>query len=223
MHSDFDDDFFVPNFGIHPWWSHLPRVEGWEAQLRQRLSQHPNAGVGEVGLDKPRVKRGIPFGVQLDVFRTQLGIAIEMNRTCTVHCVQAFGPLLQTLTDAKPGDCAIVMHSFSGSGEFVHQVGRVVKNIFFSVSARSPSEEVLRCIPLDRLLIETDAPDQKAVDEGGGVRSCPAPLDACNDSSQLELVALRVSRAIDRDLDFVKRVTTANAIRAFGVSRDVDG
>lgn len=214
LHSDVlgSDDMFVSNFGIHPWWSHVSRKEGWEDEMRSLLEKHPHAGVGEIGLDKPRVKRGIPFGVQLDIFRKQMRIAMELDRTVTVHCVQAFGQLLGELTGMRP-EIPIVMHSYSGSCEFVRQVEKIAKNCFFSVSARSPSEEVVKAIPLDRLLIETDSPDQK-----GEEAKFPEPLPTCNDCSQLGLVVLRVSRATGVCVDEIVRITSENARRAFRMS-----
>jgi TatD DNase family protein len=213
FHSDLSD-MFVPQFGIHPWWAASARKENWENILRQKLIQCPHAGVGEIGLDKPRSKRGVPFGVQLDIFRTQLDIAIELGRPCTVHCVQAFGPLLTVMTEKRPA-IPIILHSYSGSGDFISQIQRVVGNIFFSVSARSPPGEVVKLIPLDLMLIETDSPDQAADQALSRPGSTPDPVPGANDCSQLRIVAQRVADATGLTLHEVEVATSQNARRAF--------
>ncbi|EER20254.1 hypothetical protein Pmar_PMAR010015, partial [Perkinsus marinus ATCC 50983] len=80
---------------------------------------------------------------------------------------------------------------------------------YFSISARSPSEkslvEVTKAIPSDRLLIETDSPDQMPLEIND------AQLDAVgegiNDSGLIDVVLERVARALGRDRDEVAKIT----------------
>lgn len=82
------------SFGLHPW--DVPTAPaGWEAELRAVLLAHPTAGVGEMGLDR-WVKDHDPVA-QEAAFRTQLALAVELDRALTIHCVKAIGPLMDIL------------------------------------------------------------------------------------------------------------------------------
>lgn len=207
-------------FGIHPWWAKEDRPADWIDRLRKLLIENPSSGVGEIGIDKNK-KSTIPFDIQIETFSAQLKLARELNRTATVHCVNAYGLLVDLLkeefgssADAPP----IVIHSFSGSGETVDQLVRLFGDIiFFSVSGQCPRESVIPFIPLDNMLIETDSPDQplQSVSPQTGV---PTPIDAkTNDPSQLWHVANRVAVATAKDVGEVIQLTKQNAQRAYRI------
>lgn len=199
-------------FGIHPWWAHEPRrPDDWLDQLREKLLTHPESGVGEIGLDWNKKDT---FSVQTEIFKAQLELGSELGRVCSIHCVKAFGPLMQILNSAKP-TCALVMHSFSGSEEVILDLEKKFPNqVYYSVSAQCPRDAVLALIPPSQLLIETDSPDQQMRAHLGSSVSCPEPL-LVNDCSQLGHVAARVARVRGLSVEAVVRMTSANAIRAF--------
>ena len=87
----------VPAFGIHPWRAHLA-TEGWQKRLVQKLKSHPNAILGEMGLDKiakTRLTGKVEFETQIKVWEEQLYIAGDLKRPVSMHCVQAFGFILE--------------------------------------------------------------------------------------------------------------------------------
>ncbi|BDA41791.1 Uncharacterized metal-dependent hydrolase YabD [Coccomyxa sp. Obi] len=152
----------TPNFGLHPWWVH-ERSEGWLDILRDMLLSVPHAGLGECGLDHH--KRDIAdFPTQETVMRAQLRLAKELHRPCSVHCVRAFGSLSSMLHEEGPFPAGLVLHSWAGSNEMVKQLARI-EGVYFSLSGHSlrlsdqKLKAMLREIPLDRLLLETDSPD----------------------------------------------------------------
>jgi len=139
---------------------------GWEAPLRARLEADPRASVGEIGLDK--WIEGHDLERQQQVFRRQLEIACEFARPVTIHCLHAWGPLLETLQafgELPPG---VLLHSPGASAEVVRQLAEM--GCYFSVSGyfgdmrKKKYREALAAFPLDRLLIETDAPDMLGPD-----------------------------------------------------------
>jgi TatD DNase family protein len=175
-------------------------------------SQYPRAGVGEIGLDKNKAKK-VPFGIQLEIFEAQLQLAIQLDRPCTIHCVNAFGFLVDVLAQTQP-PTPIIIHSYSGSGDSIREICRVAPNSYFSVSGQCPRQDIIPFIPMDKLLIETDSPDQCMRDDL--CEDVPVPLaEQVNDPSQLPRVAARVARALDIPVADVVRITTQNAIRAF--------
>ena len=153
-----------PVYGVHPWRasrSDLP--VGWADDLRKRLRADSQASVGEVGLDRwiePRDE-----AAQEMVFRTSLAIAREHDRPVTVHCLRAWGWLLKVLREVGPPRRFLV-HSVNAAPEVIAQLADM--GAFFSVSgafadeAKPKYHRALRSIPLDRLLVETDAPDMLA-------------------------------------------------------------
>ena len=114
-----------------------------------------------------------PAPSQLSVMRHQLHLAQRLHRPISLHCVSAFGPLLDSLkrVGSLPHGC--LLHSYSGSPDLVLPLARA--GAYFSFSARAVSMArpklvaTLRQVPPGRLLLESDAPDGLPVRwEGGG-------------------------------------------------------
>jgi len=154
-------DLILPAFGVHPWYSGEVGPD-WQAQLIQWLDELPNAGVGEIGLD--RWRRGLDPAKQEAVFRAQWRIAVERNLPVTVHCLRAWTWLLKVLETEPTPSCGWLFHSFGGPAEAIEPFLR--RGAYFSLAGyfarpdRQERAKVFQRIPLERILIETDAPDQ---------------------------------------------------------------
>lgn len=145
----------IPFLGIHPWFAEKVAA-GWEARLRSLLAQVP-AGVGEIGLD--RCCR-TDFAQQQQVFLLQLQMAAELRRPVTIHCVKAWGKLLELLEGFATPLPPVMIHSFGGSQETLQRLIRIGCCISFSgrlVDDRKLHPSFL-ATPLANLLLETDAP-----------------------------------------------------------------
>lgn len=149
----------MPSFGLHPWWTDEAATRHL-VELERYLQRNPNAGIGEIGLDG--VRQGKGFDVQRSLFRAQLDIAVALDRPISIHCVKAWGSLLDCLADI-PSPRAFLLHSYSGSKEMSKEFLKT--GAYFSISGaffRTGWERklaVFDSIPNDRLLIETDAPN----------------------------------------------------------------
>jgi len=148
----------LPSFGLHPWYL-ARRTPNW----RDRLESHLNAGscgVGEIGLD--RWMDGLDFEDQKVVFKEQLEIAVARNLPVTIHCLKAFGALLEILRSEKVPERGFLLHSYGGSAEMIPEF--VELGAYFSFSGyfladkKAAKREVFRQVPVERLLVETDAP-----------------------------------------------------------------
>jgi len=173
-------DWIVPSYGLHPW-DCGNRSPQWLASLRAQLEAHPLAHVGEIGLDRwmidgvkpgdPRLDglRVAPMEEQREAFTSQLGLAAALNRAASVHCLQAFGPLLEDLKDTPRPARGFLLHAYSGPAEMIGPFAEL--GAYFSFNAnflkhksgsRSPGGysrlQDWKLIPADRLLVETDAP-----------------------------------------------------------------
>lgn len=150
----------LPSFGYHPWYIG-ERTENWLGTLEQFLRKMPS-GVGEIGLD--RWKQDLPYDGQEEVFRRQLELAAKLDVPASIHCLQAWGRLSDLLREGPVPRCGFILHSYGGSHEMVGPLARL--GAYFSFPGyylherKSRQREVFKQVPPDRLLIETDAPDQ---------------------------------------------------------------
>ena len=155
----------IPNFGYHPWY--LPeRTPDWLRNLEKFLDAVPSA-VGEIGLD--RWKPGLSYEPQEEVFLAQLQIATERNLPVSIHCLQAWGRMLELLqTNPRPAR-GFVLHSYGGPAEMIPALAKLGAYFsfpgYFLHERKLKQREAFKHVPADRLLIETDAPDQLLPEE----------------------------------------------------------
>ncbi|XP_020243444.1 uncharacterized protein LOC109821691 [Asparagus officinalis] len=152
----------IPNFGLHPWYI-TERSANWLDSLKEFLKTTPAAAIGETGLDKGSKGKKIEFSEQIDVFRKQLELGMELERPVSIHCVRAFGDLLEVLKDTGPFPAGVILHSYLGSAEMVSPLSNLGAYFSFSgylTSMKSTkAKKMLKAVPMDRILLETDAPD----------------------------------------------------------------
>lgn len=152
----------IPNFGIHPWFV-AERTPNWLNTLKELFEANPAASVGEIGLDKGSRGRQIDFKYQVEVFQKQIQLAKELKRPASIHCVRAFGDLLDILKSEGPFPASVILHSYLGSADMVPEFAKL--GAYFSFSGflmsmkESKAKKMLKSVPLERILLETDAPD----------------------------------------------------------------
>ena len=195
--------------GVHP--QLLPELDpsGDGARLETleaALARGGAVAVGECGLDAPSVA-GAPMERQLEVLRGHLRLARQLGLPVVLHCLRAHDPLLALLAE-EPLPAGGVLHSFSGSAEQVREYLRFGLHFSFAgpvtyETARKPLAAV-RAVPEDRLLLETDAPDQT-----------PRPHRGRNEPAFVAEIAAAVARALGTTVDEVDARTTANARALF--------
>lgn len=148
-----------PAYGIHPWHA-TSANDGWISRLRQRLLADPAASIGECGLDLWISEPSL--AIQLPVFQSQLDLARELDRPVSVHCLKAWGPMLDLLERTTPS-AGFLMHSYGGSIEMARRLlnsgARFSFSGYFLHERKAAVREVFRKLPLERILLETDAPD----------------------------------------------------------------
>ena len=155
-----ENKIVLPSFGYHPW--HLAeRTPDWRKNLEQFLDAVPGA-VGEIGLD--RWKPDLGYAGQEEVFLAQLQIAAGRNLPVSIHCLQAWGRLLELLQKNPRPARGLVLHSFGGPAEMIPALAKL--GAYFSFPGhflhgrKLRRRETFKQVPAGRLLIETDAPDQ---------------------------------------------------------------
>lgn len=152
----------LPSFGLHPWYV-AERSPNWLKTLKEYFDSTPSAAVGEIGLDKGSQGKKIDFSQQVEVLRKQLELAKELNKPASVHCVRAYGDLLELMKSVGPFPAGVVLHSYLGSAEMVPEFSKL--GAYFSFSAflmslkANKAKKMLKMVSSDRMLLETDAPD----------------------------------------------------------------
>ncbi len=120
------------------------------------------SAVGEIGLD--RWKPDLPYAGQEEIFLAQLQLAAERNLPVSIHCLQAWGRLHELLRDHPRPARGFVLHSFGGPAEMIPAFAKLGAYFsfpgYFLHERKLRQRETFKHVPPDRLLIETDAPDQ---------------------------------------------------------------
>lgn len=149
----------LPSFGVHPW-QVRERSAGWMDVLKRHLDAVPSA-IGEIGLDRWIDDPDVPG--QEELFRAQLRLAAERNLPASIHCLRAWGRLEAILREEPRPACGFLLHSYGGPAEMVDKFAELGASFslsgYFAHARKSKQRATFRRVPLDRLLLETDAPD----------------------------------------------------------------
>ncbi|EOE6412422.1 TatD family hydrolase [Enterococcus hirae] len=131
-----------------------------EKKLQEQLTMPKAVALGEIGLDYYWMED--PKEVQAEVFRRQIAIAKEMNLPISIHTREALADTYQILKEEDIRDIGGIMHSFSGDFEWAKRFLDLGMHISFSgvvtFKKAQDVQEAATHVPLDRLLVETDAP-----------------------------------------------------------------
>ena len=191
--------------GFHP-----ENLEGLpENYLDQvaELLKHPRVvALGEIGLD---YHWDIPKDLQNRVFEEQLQLAKELDVPVVIHDREAHGDVMALVRKYQPKG---LMHCYSGSVEMLKEVLKLGMSISLGgtvtfKNARVPVE-VATAVPLDRLLLETDAPYLSPVPYRG----------KRNDSAKIAYTAEKIAEIRGMDAQELVDITTENAKRLYGIT-----
>lgn len=150
----------VPFLGLHPWYVD-EQPAGWLGELEKSLIDLPAAGIGEIGLDS--WKKGLDMAAQERAFIDQLDLADRLDRCVSVHCLKAWGRLMDALRRRGGPRRGMLLHAFGGPAEMIGELA--IMGAYFSFAGNVLNERAVKMraslptVPLDRLLIETDSPD----------------------------------------------------------------
>ena len=154
----------LPSFGCHPWYLH-ERTAGWLEVLTSFLNDVPSA-VGEIGLD--RWKPGLSYEGQEEVFVAQLRLAAERNLPVSIHCLEAWGRMEELLRLNPRPARGFLLHSYGGPREMVKRLADLGAYFsfpgYYAHERKTRQRETFQHVPAERLLVETDAPDQRLPD-----------------------------------------------------------
>jgi TatD DNase family protein len=191
-------------FGLHPWFVNQYKDTPWAQTLEKQLTDIPS-GVGEIGLDRWIADHDLEAQVQ--AMRLQLTLARDLKRPAMIHCLKAWGHLMEELDRFGTFPEGLLIHGYGGPVELIQPLIKLNAWISFAGSVlheqKARAREALVQVPLDRLLIESDAPDMPppvalrcdphVMTEQGRYRNTPANLPAILDG----IAALRQENPTD--------------------------
>ena len=170
-------DIVIPSLGFHPWYLH-ECSPGWLDRLDSLLGGNA-AAVGEIGLDRWILKQPASFlstyspafgdrepasiDLQAAAFVAQLELAARHGVPASIHCLHAWG-LLEEILRKHQRPATLILHSYGGPAEMVPGLARMGAYFsfpgYFLHDRKARQREAFKSVPIDRLLVETDAPDQ---------------------------------------------------------------
>lgn len=198
----------IPFLGLHPWFVGDRSAE-WFAQLEE-LVKATQCGIGETGLDK--LTKPLNRDAQEEVFRAQIRLAAKYDRPITVHCVKAWGWLVDILQSESALPERFLLHAYGGSKDMIRPLAKM--GAYFSFSGKvlavgyKHARESLIAVSADRLLIETDAPNMlPPLTPNGKEQNHPA---------NLPLILNGIAEILGESPDALRERLWNNARRFFG-------
>jgi TatD DNase family protein len=196
--------------GVHP--DTEDSTEPSVADLVALAAQPKVVGIGETGLDYYRLTGDLSW--QRERFRTHIRAAREAGKPLVVHTRAAADDTLAIMRDERAGTAGGVMHCFTESWEVAAAALELGFHISFSgiVTFKNAQtiKDVARRVPLERMLIETDAP-----------YLAPVPFRGkTNQPAYVRYVAEEIARLRGVGVEEIAAATSANFFRLFGVRPD---
>lgn len=193
--------------GVHP-----TEVKDWTDDLADKIreySKNPKiVAIGEIGLDYYWDKS---FNdLQKEIFIKQIKLANELNLPISIHDREAHKDTFDILKEHNKNS-KIVMHCFSGSVEFANEC--IKEGMYIALGGvvtfknAVKMKEVAINIPLDRLLLETDAPYLTPVPFRGKE----------NQPAYTKYVAEEIAKLRNITVDEINKATTQNTFEVFGI------
>lgn len=198
--------------GVHPHDAKTITPQTYAA-LRALAGEAKVVGLGETGLDFHY--HHSPADVQREHFRTFIRLAGELDLPLSMHVRNAYGEAADILREVGHGHVRGVMHCFTGNRDEAQALLDLGISLSFSGIVTFASAAELRAVvpdvPLDRLLIETDAPYLTPVPHRG----------RRNEPAYVAEVAATVAALHDEPVEAVAAATWENTGRLFGLDQGI--
>ncbi len=205
LEQQFPENCFAM-MGLHP----CSVDANWElvlAKMRLLLEKRPYVAVGEIGIDLYWDKTFVTE--QKEAFRTQINWAKELQIPIVIHARDSFPEIYEVLDQENDERLRGIFHCFTGNEQDVKKV-LDYKGFLFGIGGvvtykKSDLPETLKHIPLEKLLLETDAP-----------YLAPTPFRGKrNESAYVVHTAERIAEIMDLSLSKLGEVTSQNAMNLF--------
>lgn len=201
--------YCFPMIGLHPTSVNADYEQELDVVARELASPNAYVAIGEIGIDLYWDKAYLKE--QQLALDKQIGWALEYNLPVVIHCREAFEYIYKVLEPYKSTPLKGIFHSFTGTSE---EAGYMMGFSDFLIGIngvvtfkKSTLPEVLRNIPLNRIVLETDAPYLTPMPNRG----------KRNESAYLKDTLIKVSEVYRESPEKVAQMTSENALKVFGM------
>ncbi len=193
--------------GVHP--HDADNFDGEIASYSAYLDWPRVVAIGEIGLDYHYVTA--EKAVQRRVFESFLDLAACRHLPVVVHCRDAFEDCYDLIKQTLKGRVPFVVHCFTGSKawaqRFIDIGGFLSFNGIMTFKRSDSVRDVLRSVPRDRILFETDSP-----------YLAPVPMRGKrNEPAYMTHIIARAAEELDLPVEALIDLSTSNALRFFNI------
>lgn len=193
--------------GIHP--NEVEMLDSNAFKILQDSALHKKClAIGEIGLDYHYKSDNATKQAQEIALRSQIKLAINFKKPIIIHSRESTADIIKILKDYESSVKGVIFHCFSGD---MGLVGALKCQCFYGIggvisfkNARILQENIQK-IPLDSIVLETDAPYLAPTPHRGKV----------NSPEFIPLIASHIAKHLNMSVEKVAEISTANAFRAF--------
>ncbi|MBX7152210.1 TatD family hydrolase [bacterium] len=180
--------------------------------FRQMALYKKIVAIGEIGLDY--YWKETPQEIQHHVFRKMIRLAEDLDKPIVIHNREASDDVIRILQEERSSRLRGIMHCFSGDEKLLE--ASLDLNFFISFAGnltykKSALPEIVKKVPADRLLIETDAPFLTPVPYRG----------KRNEPAYVRYTAEKLAEILGKNIDDIARITSENAAKIFQLSDSI--
>ncbi|KAI9208855.1 uncharacterized protein BJ171DRAFT_487503 [Polychytrium aggregatum] len=206
--------------GIHPH-NAIRYNDTVEEHLLKALAHPRTKAMGEMGLD---YFYGLsPKETQKAVFRRQLELAVQLDKPLVIHTREADEDTFEIMDSVLPKAHKIHVHCFTGSAEFAQRLLGRFDNLYIgftgviTFNSADPIREAVKVVPLEKILLETDAPYMMPLckDPRFVIRKGPASKIA--HCGHIPLIAERIAQVKEVEIDLVMEHARRNTLFVYGL------
>lgn len=209
-----ENDIVFAAVGIHPHDAGNATIENLKI-LEELLLEHKTVAVGEIGMDFFKVPN-YPAKIQEEAFRLQLELAENHKKPIIIHCREAYMEVLEILKSYKTSNWQGVLHCFTAGPEIAEKFLELGFHIGFTgvityYKKNSQNEsflfDTLKNMPLEKILVETDAPYLAPVPNRGQL----------NEPVFVKYVIQKIAEVREMREMEIELITSSNARKLFGI------
>jgi TatD DNase family protein len=206
LEANYPDQVFLM-MGLHPTYV-KDNYQHELAHVEKQLAARKFYAIGEIGIDLYWDKTHLEE--QKIAFTTQIQWAKKYKLPIVIHCRDAFDEIFDVLESQKAPDLFGIFHCFTGTKEQALQA--ISYNMKLGIGGvvtfkNGKIDQFLHNIPLEHLVLETDAPYLSPVPHRG----------KRNESAYIPLVAQKLAEIYGLSMDEIAQITTQNSKAVFGI------
>ena len=205
LEKKYPDDIFCM-IGLHPCYVD----DNFDLEIdfvKKQIEKHDYKAIGEIGIDLFHEKKYLDQ--QVDAFEEQIKLAINYDLPIVIHSRDSFDEIFEVLEKFKCEKLRGIFHCFTGNIDQAHRI--IDLNFHLGIGGvltfkNGKISEFLNEIPINKIVLETDSP-----------YLAPSPhRGSRNESSYLKIIADKLAKVYNLEIDEISNITQQNSIEIFG-------